>query len=51
MHKEQGVLYAEVDARKVGVARRTLDIVGHYSRPDIFQLNVNRQPQKPVEFS
>ena len=51
MHKEQGVLYAEVDAQKVGVARRTLDIVGHYARPDIFQLNVNRQPQKPVEFS
>jgi len=35
MHQEQGVMYAEVDAKKVGIARRTLDIVGHYPRlPD-----------------
>jgi len=51
LHKEQGILYAEVDTARVGPARRTLDVVGHYSRPDIFRLNVNRQPQSPVEFT
>ncbi len=51
LREEQGILYAEVDAQQVGAARRTLDITGHYSRPDIFKLNVNRQPQRPVDFS
>jgi len=51
LRQERGILYAEVDAHRVGTARRTLDVVGHYSRPDIFQLKVNRQQQKPVEFS
>lgn len=51
LHKESGILYCEIDCEKVGIARRALDVVGHYSRPDIFQLHVNSQPQSPVEFS
>jgi len=50
MHKETGLLYAEVDVSCVGIARRAMDIVGHYARPDIFTLHVNTQPQSPVEF-
>lgn len=50
MRKEQAILYAEVDRKRVGTARRSLDIVGHYARPDIFTLHVNTQPQSPVEF-
>ena len=33
------------------MARRNLDVVGHYARPDLFQLHVNRRPLKPVEFA
>lgn len=51
LRRQQGILYAEVDAAQVGSARRTLDVAGHYARPDILQLKVNRQPQSPVEFS
>jgi nitrilase len=51
MRKEIGILYAEIDTARVGVARRSLDVVGHYARPDLFQLRVNTQPQKPVQFS
>jgi nitrilase len=51
LRREAGILYAEVDAAKVGLARRTLDVAGHYARPDLFQLKVNRQPQRPVDFS
>ena len=50
LHEELGILYAELDLERVGVARRSLDIVGHYSRPDIFQLHVNSDPLTPVEF-
>jgi nitrilase len=50
MRNEQGILYAEVDSKRVAAARRTLDVVGHYSRPDIFTLHVNRHPQNPVKF-
>jgi nitrilase len=50
MHEEVGILYADIDLDRVGVARRSLDTVGHYSRPDIFQLHVNTRPLRPVEF-
>ncbi|MGD8569156.1 MAG: carbon-nitrogen hydrolase family protein [Gammaproteobacteria bacterium] len=50
MRNEQGVLYAEVDSDRVGIARRALDVAGHYARPDIFKLHVNTQSQSPVEF-
>jgi nitrilase len=48
MRNERGLLLAEIDVEKVGSARRTLDVVGHYARPDLFQLQVNRAPQSPV---
>jgi nitrilase len=51
LHEELGILYAEIDLERVGFARRSLDVVGHYSRPDIFQLHVNTKPLRPVEFT
>ena len=48
MHQETGVVYADIDLSAVGVARRSLDVAGHYSRPDIFELRVNTEAQKPV---
>jgi nitrilase len=50
MHAEVGLLMADIDVSEVAPAHRTLDVVGHYARPDIFQLHVNRQPQSPVSF-
>jgi nitrilase len=50
MRCELGILYADVDLERVGLARRTLDTVGHYARPDLFQLHVNKRPQRTVEF-
>jgi nitrilase len=51
MNKELGILYSDIDLAEVGVARRALDTVGHYSRPDIFQLRVDTRPSRPAEFS
>ena len=50
MREEKGILFAEVDSKAAVHAKRALDVAGHYSRPDIFTLSVNRQPQKPVVF-
>jgi len=50
MNQKTGILYHDIDLEKVAIAKRTLDVVGHYSRPDIFQLHINTQPQAPVVF-
>lgn len=47
---EEGILYADIDVQAADNAKRTLDVCGHYSRPDIFNLTVNRTPQNPVKF-
>jgi nitrilase len=31
-------------------ARRSLDVCGHYSRPDIFSFSVDRRTLHPAEF-
>jgi nitrilase len=51
LHEERGILYAEIDLGRVGMARRSLDVVGHYARPDLFQLEVNNRAQKPIQFA
>jgi len=51
MRKEKGILYAEADSKRVYISKRDLDVTGHYSRPDIFSLGVNRQSQSPVKFN
>lgn len=50
LHEERGILYADCDVSSAA-ARRTLDVTGHYSRPDIFSLEVTREPSPPVRFS
>jgi nitrilase len=51
LNREKGILYAEIDVETARRARRSLDVSGHYDRPDIFSLTVNRAPQPPVVFS
>ena len=48
LRQEVGVVYADIDLSAIGVARRSLDVAGHYSRPDVFELRVNREAQKPI---
>lgn len=50
LHQQKGCLLVDIDLAQVGLARRVLDVAGHYARPDIFTLKVNRQPQSPVIF-
>jgi len=50
MRQQSGILYCDLDLRKAAISKRALDVVGHYSRPDIFQLHINNKPQSPVDF-
>jgi nitrilase len=50
MRREKGILYAEIELNRVATSKRALDIVGHYARPDLFTLHVNKQPQSPIKF-
>ena len=47
---EEGVYAAEIDYRRVLEERQNFDPVGHYSRPDVTQLIVNRERQATVKF-
>lgn len=51
MREEAGILYCAIDREKAAIAKRALDVTGHYSRPDIFQLHVNTRAQSPIVFS
>jgi nitrilase len=51
LNNEEGILYAELDIEQAAMARRTLDVVGHYSRPDIFTLQVNTNAYTPISFT
>jgi nitrilase len=51
LKREKGILYADIDREDARRARRSLDVCGHYSRPDIFSFSVDRRPLSPVQFS
>lgn len=50
LYDEEGILYATLDRDELTRARYDFDVVGHYARPDIFQLQINRQVKPPVIF-
>ena len=41
LYDEEGMLFAELDLKEIVRAKLDFDVVGHYARPDIFQLVVN----------
>ncbi|MEQ6888872.1 carbon-nitrogen hydrolase family protein [Halomonas sp. CS7] len=51
LNREKGILHAEIEVESARRARRSLDVCGHYARPDLFSLSVNRAPLPPVTFS
>jgi nitrilase len=45
---QEGMLFADLDLAEVVRARFDFDVVGHYARPDVFQLIVNERPAPPI---
>jgi nitrilase len=45
----EGILYADVDLATISIAKSAADPTGHYSRPDVTRLLLNRAPAQRVE--
>jgi aliphatic nitrilase len=48
---DEGLLFADLDFSLIAIAKSAADPVGHYSRPDIFQLRVNLDPTPKIVHS
>jgi nitrilase len=44
----ESILFADLDLAEVTRAKYDFDVTGHYARPDLFHLEVNERPQRPV---
>ena len=47
-NKKRAIIYSEINLDEIIKGKYDFDVVGHYSRPDIFKLKVNKKSKKPV---
>ena len=47
-NKKRAIIYSEINLNEIIQGKYDFDVVGHYSRPDIFKLIVNKKSKKPV---
>ncbi len=50
VRKQEEILYAEIDPRMMRGPKWMLDVAGHYARPDVFQLTVNRDVRSMIRY-
>jgi nitrilase len=48
---QRGLLLADIDTARVGEERQNFDPTGHYGRPDVFSVRVDRRRLRAVEFA
>jgi nitrilase len=48
---QEGIVTAEIDLAAIVRGQYDFDPVGHYSRPDVFSLNVDTRPRMPVRLA
>jgi nitrilase len=44
------IVYADIDLARIPEEKELLDVAGHYARPDVFSLTVNRRRMDPLTF-
>ena len=45
---QEGIVYADIDLNMIHIARAAADPAGHYSRPDVVQVLLDRSKRTPV---
>ncbi len=45
LYDQSGALVAELKLEDIIAAKLDFDVIGHYARPDIFELNIRNQPE------
>lgn len=50
LSKQKGHIIVDIDVEQSSTSKRALDVAGHYSRPDVFTLEVNKARQSPIQF-
>jgi len=48
LYEQEGILFADLDLAAIARSKFDFDVVGHYARPDVFQLIVNEKPSFSV---
>ncbi|MGB1277777.1 MAG: nitrilase-related carbon-nitrogen hydrolase, partial [Nannocystaceae bacterium] len=49
VYDQEAILTAEIDLRAIDREKMTLDVAGHYSRPDLLELRVNPGPARKLD--
>jgi nitrilase len=45
---QEGVVAADLDLSAIARSKFDFDVTGHYARPDVFRLEVDEEPRRPV---
>jgi len=50
LYDQEGMLCADLDLAQIARSKFDFDVIGHYARPDVFQLIINEKPLQPVTY-
>jgi nitrilase len=48
VYEEETIVYAEIDLARAALAKREVDVAGHYARPDVVRLLLDPAPHPPL---